>query len=104
LRAPHPHRHPHSFPTRRSSDLLHRAAQGIAAHGWPDDLTELSGVGTYTAAAVGNFAFGRPVMPVDTNVTRVQDRTGARFSPAAADRKSTRLNSSHDQIAYAVFC
>jgi A/G-specific adenine glycosylase len=63
---------------------LHRAAQRIAAHGWPDDLTELPGVGTYTAAAVGNFAFGRPVMPVDTNVTRVQDRTGARFSPAAA--------------------
>src|SRR5206468_4942482 len=24
--------------------------------------------------------------------------------PAAADRKSTRLNSSHDQISYAVFC
>src|SRR2546428_9985907 len=25
-------------------------------------------------------------------------------STAAADRKSTRLNSSHDQISYAVFC
>src|SRR2546427_7730574 len=25
-------------------------------------------------------------------------------SPAAADRKSTRLNSSHSQISYAVFC
>src|SRR5206468_11615763 len=24
--------------------------------------------------------------------------------PAALDRKSTRLNSSHDQISYAVFC
>src|SRR2546421_4499923 len=24
--------------------------------------------------------------------------------PAARDRKSTRLNSSHDQISYAVFC
>src|SRR2546428_3559529 len=24
--------------------------------------------------------------------------------PPAADRKSTRLNSSHDQISYAVFC
>src|SRR2546428_8276306 len=24
--------------------------------------------------------------------------------PAAGDRKSTRLNSSHDQISYAVFC
>src|SRR2546427_6560606 len=30
-----------------------------------------------------------------------QDRQG---SPSAADRKSTRLNSSHSQISYAVFC
>src|SRR2546428_10192681 len=27
-----------------------------------------------------------------------------RFSTVARDRKSTRLNSSHDQISYAVFC
>jgi A/G-specific adenine glycosylase len=63
---------------------LHRAAQRIAANGWPDDLTELPGVGPYTAAAVGNFALGRDVLPVDTNVRRVQERTGHRFSPAAA--------------------
>jgi len=63
---------------------LHRAAQQIAATGWPDDLTELPGVGPYTAAAVENFAFGYPVLPLDTNVIRVQERTGARFSPAAA--------------------
>src|SRR3989440_7592212 len=30
-------------------------------------------------------------------------QTGVRGSPAG-DRKSTRLNSSHDQISYAVFC
>src|SRR2546421_9106424 len=30
------------------------------------------------------------------------DREG--FASAARDRKSTRLNSSHDQISYAVFC
>jgi A/G-specific adenine glycosylase len=63
---------------------LHRAAQQIAASGWPDDLTELPGVGPYTAAAVGNFAFGRAVLPVDTNVSRVHERTGFIFSPAAA--------------------
>jgi A/G-specific adenine glycosylase len=62
---------------------LHRAAQRIAAEGWPDDLTELPGVGPYTAAAVGNFALGRHVLAVDTNVSRVQERTGHRFSPAA---------------------
>src|SRR6266568_3041568 len=31
-------------------------------------------------------------------------RGGARLSPAARDRKSTRLNSSHSSISYAVFC
>jgi A/G-specific adenine glycosylase len=62
---------------------LHRAAQQIACDGWPDDLTELPGVGPYTAAAVASFALGRPVLPVDTNVRRVQERTGHAFSPAA---------------------
>ena len=63
---------------------LHRAAQHVAAHGWPEDLTELPGVGRYTSAAVACFAFGRPVLPVDVNVRRVTARTGQAFSPAAA--------------------
>jgi A/G-specific adenine glycosylase len=62
---------------------LHRAAVAIAAGGWPDDLTELPGVGPYTAAAVASFALGRSVLPVDTNVRRVQERTGASFGPEA---------------------
>jgi A/G-specific adenine glycosylase len=62
---------------------LHRAAERIARDGWPDDLTELPGVGPYTAAAVASFALGRPVLPVDTNVRRVQERTGHAFSAAA---------------------
>jgi A/G-specific adenine glycosylase len=63
---------------------LHRAAQQIAVAGCPDDLTDLPGVGRYTADAVARFAFESPVLPVDTNVRRVQQRTGVRFSPAAA--------------------
>jgi A/G-specific adenine glycosylase len=63
---------------------LHRAAQHVAAHGWPDDLTELPGVGRYTADAVACFAFGRDVLPVDVNVRRVQERTGNLFTAAAA--------------------
>jgi A/G-specific adenine glycosylase len=63
---------------------LHRAAVRVAAHGWPDDLTELPGVGRYTADAVACFAFGRPVLPVDVNVARVSERTGHSFTPAAA--------------------
>ena len=35
----------------------------VAGRGWPDELTELPGIGPYTAAAVGNFAFGRDVLP-----------------------------------------
>jgi A/G-specific adenine glycosylase len=63
---------------------LHRAAQKVAAEGWPSELTELPGVGRYTADAVARFAFDAAVLPVDTNVRRVRERTGTRFSPAAA--------------------
>jgi A/G-specific adenine glycosylase len=68
----------------RRAVSLHRAARQVAAHGWPDDLTELPGIGRYTADAVSCFAFGRPVLPVDVNVRRVSERTGHAFSPAAA--------------------
>src|SRR5215212_11991306 len=68
----------------RRAVSLHRAAQHVAARGWPEDLTELPGVGAYTAAAIANFALGEPVLPVDTNVRRVQVRTGAAFGPECA--------------------
>jgi A/G-specific adenine glycosylase len=63
---------------------LHRAARHVAEHGWPDDLTMLSGVGAYTAAALGNFAFGEDVLPRDVNVGRVERRTGNAFTGHAA--------------------
>ncbi len=63
---------------------LHRAARHITESGWPDDLTLLPGVGRYTAAAVRCLAFTEDVLPVDVNVARVQRRTGAAFSSAAA--------------------
>jgi A/G-specific adenine glycosylase len=62
---------------------LHRAARRIATEGWPEDLTELPGVGPYTSAAVGSFAFGRDVLPLDTNVRRILERTSQTFSSAA---------------------
>jgi A/G-specific adenine glycosylase len=68
----------------RRALALHRAAQQVAARGWPEDLTELPGVGRYTADALACFAFGRPILPVDVNVRRVSERTGHSFSPAAA--------------------
>jgi A/G-specific adenine glycosylase len=58
---------------------LQRAAREVAANGWPEDLTELPGVGRYTADAVACFAFGQPVLPLDVNVRRVLERTGFAF-------------------------
>ncbi len=47
----------------RRALALHRAARRVAEHGWPGDLTELPGVGPYTAAAVRNFACRRRRAP-----------------------------------------
>jgi A/G-specific adenine glycosylase len=63
---------------------LHRAARHIAGEGWPADLTELPGVGRYTADAVSRFAHESDVLPVDTNIRRVLERTGGEFGPASA--------------------
>ncbi len=68
----------------RRALALHRAAARIAADGWPADLTELPGVGPYTADAIRNFAFGAPVLPLDVNVSRVLERSGASFPPRLA--------------------
>jgi len=64
---------------------LHRAAQIVTAGGWPTDLTELPGVGQYTADAIRRFSFGEDILPRDTNVLRVIERTGAEFGPAATE-------------------
>ncbi len=63
---------------------LHRAARQVAERGWPEDLTELPAVGSYTAAALRNFAFGENVLPRDVNVDRVERRTQHTFTGAAA--------------------
>jgi A/G-specific adenine glycosylase len=67
----------------RRAVSLHRAAQAVAADGWPDDLTTLPGIGPYTAAAIRNQAYGESVLPVDTNVARIQERTAHSFGPEA---------------------
>jgi A/G-specific adenine glycosylase len=63
----------------RRAKALWEAARVVAERGWPEDLTELPGVGAYTAAAVGSFAFGRRVLAIDTNARRVFARWG--FEP-----------------------
>jgi len=57
---------------------LQRAAVHVSEHGWPSDLTDLPGVGPYTAAAVASFAWDVQVAAVDTNVRRVLTRRDGR--------------------------
>jgi len=63
---------------------LHRAAAQVAATGWPDDLTDLPGVGPYTSAAIRCFAFAEDVLPVDVNIERVLRRTARSFGATSA--------------------
>src|SRR5688572_32370466 len=79
----------HSFPTRRSSDLRHRVA-----------------VEQRPAVRLGKLV-GRVVdRPRDASgAVVVRDHFRAEAEAVVGlDRKSTRLNSSHSQISYAVFC
>jgi A/G-specific adenine glycosylase len=76
----------------RRALALHAAARVVAEHGWPEDLTELPGVGPYTAAAVGSFAWGRQEPAIDTNVRRVLERfDGAARGPAELASRARAL-------------
>ena len=72
----------HSLGYNNRAKYLHEAAQqvvagavdGVDAGAWPRDpegLSELMGVGPYTANAVASFAFNNGDAVVDTNVKRV---------------------------------
>lgn len=60
----------------RRARNLHAAARIVAERGWPppERLTDLPGVGRYTAAAIRCFADEEDVLPEDTNVARVLAR------------------------------
>jgi A/G-specific adenine glycosylase len=76
----------------RRALALRAAAAVVVKDGWPDDLTELPGVGPYTAAAVGSFAWDRQVAAVDTNVRRVLARhDGVARPPGALARRVAEL-------------
>lgn len=68
----------------RRARHLAAAARVIATCGWPADLTELPGVGRYTAAAVRAFAGGESVAAVDVNLRRVLSRWEGRVLPVPA--------------------
>src|SRR5690606_41130846 len=92
----------HSFPTRRSSDLgaiadAHVALAAVGAERHEDDPRAFV---DQAAGQLGELAViadqhpDRAAVGLD-DVDRVS---------AVEDRKSTRLNSSHVKISYAVFC
>src|SRR5690349_22554991 len=90
----------HSFPTRRSSDLLKKAAEAIERHldraeAQPFAAAENAGAARdgLGLARHGKADRAAEIQPIGTLVERDQQ-----------DRKSTRLNSSHVEISYAVFC
>src|SRR5205085_12032985 len=90
----------HSFPTRRSSDLLveqsHRALDVAVAEValLGDHEQRLRALADRPRAAQSN-----------AHEALARFLVGGRARHASAlDRKSTRLNSSHSQISYAVFC
>jgi A/G-specific adenine glycosylase len=61
----------------RARNLHAAAKQVVAMGGFPttiEGLRTLKGVGDYTAAAIGSFAFGLPAAVVDGNVYRVLSR------------------------------
>src|SRR5206468_12313518 len=85
----------HSFPTRRSSDLFFSTPV-------PSEVISPVPVMTTLRFKTVPSARGSALLVRIDVVDRVAD--GLDVLCFFVDRKSTRLNSSHDQISYAVFC
>src|SRR5690606_41689131 len=84
-----------SFPTRRSSDLMNVNWRYV----WPRDAAFVA----VAFAAAGHLDDAVGVLEYLQRVQGTDGRFEARYVPDG-DRKSTRLNSSHVKISYAVFC
>src|SRR2546421_8874994 len=65
--------------------------------------TEIYTLSLHDALPISTPATSHRRSPSSARSTR-SPSASARSAPTTRDRKSTRLNSSHDQISYAVFC
>src|SRR5207249_6208008 len=94
----------HSFPTRRSSDLAEMSRNG--ASGTPSfHPIRPRRHQTQRASTMGNMTTEGLLNVASTKQTRDKLNSNALFIGLFhVDRKSTRLNSSHVSISYAVFC
>src|SRR5205085_9752479 len=92
----------HSFPTRRSSDLrtltdrCFNEGESLLCEDTSAavDLRNTAGVAQGTMASIVCALLRTPRRPIGV----------LHLDRGPQDRKSTRLNSSHSQISYAVFC
>src|SRR5690606_42052934 len=94
----------HSVPTRRSSDLYYEQCKhpDSPAIRDPNPVVILyPGVGMFTFAK--NKQTARVASEFYVNAVNVMRGSEAISTYTALDRKSTRLNSSHVKISYAVF-
>src|SRR5256886_9313990 len=93
------------------SPLPHPAPLPFFAAAAPADDAAAAGAGDRAVAGHGAVGNGESAVVVDGSAARDVARhaggAGVAVGAVAAhgrDRKSTRLNSSHSQISYAVFC
>src|SRR5207245_10857335 len=93
------HRDLYSFPTRRSSDLGTIVGIQIALR-WFQNFVGWNGLGV-PRNIVREAAGGQAADAVIANSPKVRSEIRRFYR---IDRKSTRLNSSHGSISYAVFC
>src|SRR5439155_18916727 len=91
-----------SFPTRRSSDLTESHDKTAYPPCRDPSLANDRSAGGQEAHP--EHSAGRFAAPAERSVPFALDLLGTERSAGAADRKSTRLNSSHVAISYAVFC
>src|SRR5205814_9170588 len=89
----------HTFPTRRSSDLTYRHHP---ASGDPSVLVLGVGGGASVLGTDACDAAGLDVRRLNDDLIELLRALG--YGAGTRDRKSTRLNSSHLGISYAVFC
>src|SRR5207248_11251536 len=89
------HRGLHSFPTRRSSDLYPGSGEFLSTT--VRSLPDISIGIIITCIGVVLWAGSWVFAVVERAINRAWNTT-------PRDRKSTRLNSSHRTISYAVFC
>src|SRR5690606_41985655 len=84
----------HSFPTRRSSDLINPSLISRKYF----NISSFFSI-WLPAPCAWNIA-----LPLSPCPVRNCNEFCSKSSPTEIDRKSTRLNSSHVKISYAVFC